>query len=486
MMVCETWVMTLILSLTGADGDGGMGDASILKLIRLLRMSRMARMAKLLRAMPELMILIKGMAVATRSVFFTLCLLALIIYVFAVCLTQITDGSDVHEVYFGTIMQSMSTLLLRGVLADLADIVMNLGEANYGFAVVMLFFILMSTLTVMNMLVGVLVEVVSVVSAVEKEEMTMQYVKSMLMNMIQEGDYDEDHNLCISKEEFSKLLMTPRAAKILQNVGVDVVGLVDFLDFIFKDGEELSFPEFMDVILQLRGSNTATVRDIVDLRKFVLNQVNDAVHTLTNAVNHEPVMSGTIGRHAISDTHAKTNTLKDKQDGHGEYRAVFASVYSNASVGAFDGESNEVDDDDDNEVVQITSSKPTFVQPAPVSSDEVVDSSGQYWDTPSMRGTPNNSQQNWISGMNHGTSQASGSPGLDPGEPVAIAQGRIVQRSSPAGSAFKSSNSPDNRGRPRPSQPPDPDALAFAQYPDMWLQEMQASSNQFDIDEQEV
>merc|ERR1712242_192567 len=33
--------------------------------------------------------------------------------------------------------------------------------------------------------------------------------------------------------------------------------------------KELSFGEFMDMILQLRGSNTATVKDVVDLRKLI-------------------------------------------------------------------------------------------------------------------------------------------------------------------------------------------------------------------------
>lgn len=286
MMVLETWVMTVMLVLTQAgDGEVNMGDASILKLIRLLRMTRMARMARLLRAMPELMILIKGIMVATRSVFFTLCLLVLIIYVFAVCLTQITDGFEpLHTTYFSTVLDSMNTLLLRGTLPDLADIVNAMGKVNYGFAFVMLFFILMSSLTVMNMLVGVLVEVVSVVSAVEKDQMTMTYVKSMLMSMLEDYDADEDHNMSISKSEFEQLLLKPRAARIIQDVGVDVVGLVDFMDFIFKDGQELSFPEFMDVVLQLRGTNNATVRDVVDLRKFVLGEINHAVNTLTAAV----------------------------------------------------------------------------------------------------------------------------------------------------------------------------------------------------------
>jgi hypothetical protein len=148
----------------------------------------------------------------------------------------------------------------------------------------MLFFILLSSLTVMNMLVGVLVEVVGVVSAVEKEEMTLSYVKSMLMSMLEDSEVDADENCKISKPEFERLLLKPKAARILQEVGVDVVGLVDFLDFIFKDGTELSFPEFMDVVLQLRGTNNATVRDVVDLRKFVLNEIDTAIVTITTTV----------------------------------------------------------------------------------------------------------------------------------------------------------------------------------------------------------
>ena len=45
----------------------------------------------------------------------------------------------------------------------------------------------------------------------------------------------------------------------MQNVGVDVVGMVEFSDFIFKD-RELTFAEFVELVLQLRGSNQATVK----------------------------------------------------------------------------------------------------------------------------------------------------------------------------------------------------------------------------------
>jgi hypothetical protein len=175
------------------------------------------------------------------------------------------------------------------------------GKANYAFALAMLLFILMSSLTVMNMLIGVLVEVVSVVAAVEKEQMTMRYVKTMLLKMLSQNGMDrgkngmdEDSDITISRHQFEQLLMKPQAARIIQDVGVDVVGLVDFMDFIFKDGEKLSFPEFMDVVLQLRGSNNATVRDVVDLRKYVQNQLHEVVGCLSGRTPESDEMQSRV------------------------------------------------------------------------------------------------------------------------------------------------------------------------------------------------
>merc|ERR1712217_914821 len=127
------------------------------------------------------------------------------------------------------------------------------------------------------MLVGVLVEIVGVVSTVEKEQMTVQCVKAMLLRLLHEIGIDADGNHHVSKAEFEMLIIKPEAAKIINDVGVDVVGLVDLTDYIFAEVSELSFSQFMDLILQLRGSNNATVRDIVDLRKFVLNSLENSL-----------------------------------------------------------------------------------------------------------------------------------------------------------------------------------------------------------------
>ena len=67
-------------------------------------------MARLLRWMPELLILLKGLVQATRSIFFTLVLLFLVVYVFALVFRQLTDGTEIGQEFFPTVTTSFCTL----------------------------------------------------------------------------------------------------------------------------------------------------------------------------------------------------------------------------------------------------------------------------------------------------------------------------------------------------------------------------------------
>merc|ERR1719384_986914 len=64
------------------------------------------------------------------------------------------------------------------------------------------------------------------------------------------------------------------------DLDVDIIGLVDFADVIFANDfnddsyeKELSFQEFMELILAFRGSNNATVKDIENLRKMICQSI---------------------------------------------------------------------------------------------------------------------------------------------------------------------------------------------------------------------
>jgi len=164
----------------------------------------------------------------------------------------------------------MYSLLIHGTFLDNLAVICDSIRNESMICLVLLFvFILLAALTVMNMLIGVLCEVVSAVAATEKEDMLVSFVSDKLGSILKQLDENNDER--ISREEFLAILGSPDAARALDEVGVDPVGVVDYAEFIFddSDGDDLAFSEFMEVVLRLRGSNTATVKDIVDLRKFI-------------------------------------------------------------------------------------------------------------------------------------------------------------------------------------------------------------------------
>lgn len=284
LMVFETWAMTVVLLVTDDSSElGNLVNASILRLFRLLRLSRLTR---LLRAMPELLILIKGMVSAARSVFFTLFLLVILLYIFAIALAQLTENNPVEDPetggeMFGTIPSSMYTLMVTGIFLDnLTPVMNNISDVSPVCAGLFLLFIALAALMVMNMLIGVLCEVVSAVAASEKEEMDVFSVKAKMDNVLRTLDADNDK--LISRAEFDKLITNHDAVVALHAVGVDAEVLVDFADFIFEpddseeedeDGEPksktLTFEEFMNVVLEYRSTNNATVKHVQDMSKML-------------------------------------------------------------------------------------------------------------------------------------------------------------------------------------------------------------------------
>eukprot|EP00913_Durusdinium_trenchii_P028206 g26441.t1 len=236
------------------------------RLMRLLRFTRLARMARLLRSIPELLIIVRAIAIALRSVFFLMVLLVGLVYVFALLFMELLDGKNqapgsLAYDSFRSLPQSMNTLLLAGALPDQSSLVEDAGATHFLLYPLMLLYMLLASLTVMNMLVGILCEVVTVVSAVEKEEILLKSVKSLLKQLLLDAQADEDGDGSISRREFDKMLTNPTCVRTLSEVGVDVFALVDLADFIFGQKESLSFASFMDAVLQLRGSNTATVKE---------------------------------------------------------------------------------------------------------------------------------------------------------------------------------------------------------------------------------
>jgi len=302
MMVAETWIMPNIMT----PGDGaGTGQLSLLRMMRLLRLTRMVR---LMRSVPELVTLLRSMAIASRSVLSTLGLLVIFMYVFAIIFKSQLENTKIPWLVkeMSTIPSAMWRLFFHGILVDaITPAARSLREESPLLSIVFIFFVFLSSLTVLNMLIGILFEVVSAVANAEKEKVLVLYVKNKLMGVLR--DLDEDGNGTISKVEFDKLLEKDDAKSALTDLNVDIKDLLSLSDHIFEDEDvnkmfetkegrrssgqpgseteetstelteedftgkkDLDFAEFLEIIIRLRADQSPSVTDIVNLRKLIL------------------------------------------------------------------------------------------------------------------------------------------------------------------------------------------------------------------------
>lgn len=333
-MVVETWMITAILLTMTAGNDSSaaknLGNFSILRMGRMVKILRMARLARLLRMVPELVVILKSIGAAFRSVSFFLLLAVIIIYVYAVGFRQMTKGSDMGDQYFKTVPKAMNSLLLEGMLPLYAVMVRDISGANLFYWPLIMSFILLASVTVMNMLVGVLVEVVRTVAERERESMTVIHVtnelRSVMHNFMVElsqrerpdndsmdGDEDDapvsatarlSHKLGLSrtlmargesnafgkdrsasrivtgeipdmsKDTFGEFLSSSQVISLLQDCGADALAILDSMDMIFeekvKGGQKgLRFVDFVEVVLNMRGTNPATVKDVKEQMRLL-------------------------------------------------------------------------------------------------------------------------------------------------------------------------------------------------------------------------
>jgi Ca2+-binding EF-hand superfamily protein len=275
LMIFENWVVLLL------DMDSsGLAMFSIFRLLRLLRISR------IIRSSPELSIMVKSLIAAFRSVGTTMALLVGFIYVFAIIMTQWatknaendpyiegeewhTSGNDPRTGLFGTIFCSMLTgaqLIVCDNGMSIARHVMNRSK-EYG--IFLMIFQYGGAFTLLNMLIGVICEIVSVTKAGELERMRLEKCKKVFKAL------DEDKSGTISKSEFfaKKHLVIP--------LGIDDETVEKAFELCDRDKSgDLSPTEFLTLCFKLtQDPETIDIKSMQhNLKKLAMNL---KVHTDT-------------------------------------------------------------------------------------------------------------------------------------------------------------------------------------------------------------
>jgi hypothetical protein len=124
---------------------------------------------------------------------------------------------------------------------------------------VFLTFILISSLTIMNMLIGVLCEVVSAVKRAEDQSRALEIVKGTALVLLKKLDLDLSGDIDIF--EMQAVLERDEALDCLEQLSVDVPHLLDMLDMMYEDQGALTMVQLMELMLALRGDQPLDKKD---------------------------------------------------------------------------------------------------------------------------------------------------------------------------------------------------------------------------------
>jgi voltage-gated sodium channel len=298
MMVVETYVLAFVAS------GGGMKQLSILRLLRLLRITRMG---KLMRFFPQLQIIIKGMVAAVRSVFCTAVLLVLVLYVFSIIFTSIWHQGDVTDKeaadkceeegdplscaqnLFGSLPKSMRHLFIMGTILDDITACTNtirMTKESY-MLYVFIIFVLMSSFTMLNMLIGILCEVVQATAEGERFKNSAASIREAIGSLFRA--MDQDGNGQISRDEFLQMKKDKDVLAALHEVDVKPKHFDMYADLMFKEKEGSAEPETLsldttiDLIMRLRPGAKISALDFASFQQTIYknhNSIKNSIHRI--------------------------------------------------------------------------------------------------------------------------------------------------------------------------------------------------------------
>jgi len=168
----------------------------------------------------------------------------------------------------------MHCLMTQGIFADQATMIQELLDYDVSSYFVFIWFLVLGNLGALNLFIGVCVDVVNNVSDTEEKHRRDELAKLRTEELLREvaGDADD-----VTIYEFKELCESEHAHARLMALEIDVQDLWDLGGFIFFDTDEISHEALQKHILQLRGSNPCTVKDVVDTRKFFLEELDKRV-----------------------------------------------------------------------------------------------------------------------------------------------------------------------------------------------------------------
>jgi len=292
LMIGEVWGM--MLAFVFEAELSGLPTAPL----RLLRLLRLSRWVRLLRSFPELVTMLEGFKTASRAVASCLLVVLFLVYVFAIVMlitcSGLSKGTDeVHTTIrnsLGTLSRCMWTLLMDGTfMLDAATILTALRDAHDfdGYLAVLFFlaFMMLSALTALNMLIGVLCDVVTNVGQQLRDDADIALVKIGILKELQQFDGNGDGT--ITQLELEHVMRSEQAQAVLDDLEIDAAALEQLHGMLFQcPTDPVPILTIVENCLNYRGSQAATVKHLIDGMVFNRHYMERSVNVAMDDIKY--------------------------------------------------------------------------------------------------------------------------------------------------------------------------------------------------------
>lgn len=201
---------TLEYLLLVTAGTSGKGLVSAMRVCRLLRIVRIGR---ILHLCPELWILVTSLVASMRGIAYVLLSLMVLLYICCLITTmELANKSDALEEYFGSLDRSLFTHFMVLTLEGYPDVADAAGEVTWVWYLYIIGFIIISSILVINLVTGIIVEHVCSKNNTKDEDpyfsaaFDLQHFRELFIELYSAAGFPPDQE--VGLEEFTRIFQS--------------------------------------------------------------------------------------------------------------------------------------------------------------------------------------------------------------------------------------------------------------------------------------
>jgi len=298
-----TSLWSQLVDAVAVSASGHVPNTMGLRILRLLRLLKMFRVVRIARFMRELRTIVSSIVGSMRTLFWSMVMMALILYIFGLVFLQAATAVmpdktlDIEtraqlSQYWGSMYKSMLTLYMATTGGeDWAPMASPLVAAGDGYYYLFLFYISFLSMAILNVVMGLFVD--AAMKATEKDRIELIKEAADDQAGFQDSvielfnEYDLDGNGNIDKAELEHSFSLPKMQAFMQHLEVDRSEILTIFEIMVnKNGGEVAVEDLVQGCFRVsRGAKSIDIMQMMDTQETLnekvtsMSQMVEKIHT---------------------------------------------------------------------------------------------------------------------------------------------------------------------------------------------------------------